>query len=184
MKPRTHLYIDIFGLAEGQHKFSLEAGDELFEQFPNDVVQHGQLQVAVMLDKSATLIRLFVHVTGKVTLTCDRSLRPFDRNVEVKEVLTYKFGEDEGELTDEIIIISPGTQRLMLEQPIYDFVMLSLPVKKIHPDLRNEPLQETADGQALLIASTQTDEDEQEGGEEKAVDPRFDILKKLKDNLN
>jgi uncharacterized metal-binding protein YceD (DUF177 family) len=59
---------------------------------------------------------------------------------------------------------------------MYEFIVLSIPIKKLHPDLRNEDEDES---DVKIVYSTST-ENEQEEKKEEDIDPRWEKLKKLK----
>lgn len=182
MKPKTSLYIDIVNLKDGKHNYRFQAGNDLFEVFENQIVKEGNLDVAVVLDKGGHMMTLNFQITGVVKLTCDRSLNTFDEPVNISKKVIYKFAEKDEELSDEIITIGHNTNRLMLEQVVFDFVVLSLPLKKIHPDLRDSELPTSADGQYFVVYQSK-DEEASEDEDEK-IDPRWEALKNLKNNQN
>ena len=53
-----------------------------------------------------------------------------------------KFGDEEGELSDEMEIISSNTQRINVARYIYELVNVSIPMKKLHPRYANESAED------------------------------------------
>lgn len=181
MKELSKYNIDIYGLEDKQYAYEMESGDAFFQELEQDLIEYGHFKTRIVLNKSATMIQLNFHTVGSVTLTCDRSLEPFEEPIDSNERIILKFGDHNEELTDEIEIIDRNTARINVARYLFDFVALSLPFKKIHPDLRGEeeeidPLDE-ADG--ILVYSSE-DAGSEESEEEEKIDPRWEALKKLK----
>ncbi|MEX0883886.1 MAG: DUF177 domain-containing protein, partial [Cyclobacteriaceae bacterium] len=132
--------IDIIRLKEGEHHFSFEIGKEFLDHFEkiHEEVSQSDLKVNVRLDKRANLIEVNFEIIGTVELTCDRSLELFDYPLETEQKIIYKYGLEEKEISDEIILITQDTQSINLAQLIYEFILLSIPAKKIHPDYLEE----------------------------------------------
>jgi len=54
--------------------------------------------------------------------------------------LHVKFGEIYSDESDEILILPYGTHQIDISQYIYEMVILSVPLKKIHPGIKNGSL--------------------------------------------
>ncbi|MCE6990538.1 DUF177 domain-containing protein [Dyadobacter sp. CY323] len=183
MKELSKYNIDIYGLEDKQYDYEMESGDAFFEELEQDLIQNGHFKTHVQLNKSATMIQLNFHTVGAVTLTCDRSLEPFEEPIDSNDRIILKFGDHNEELTDEIEIINRNTPRINVARYIFDFIALSLPFKKIHPDLRTEDdeLESAEDEEeAILVYSSEVSDDPESDEEEEKVDPRWEALKKLK----
>lgn len=166
--------IDIYKLANRVYQYQYTIGEEFFALFEHSTVDRGRLSVEVTLDKQETLITARFAIDGSVALQCDRSLEEFDHPLHVRETLLYQYGEEEEELTDEIMIITPHTQQINVAQPIYEFVALAVPMKRLHPRYAEEDDPFT---EGEIVFSSQPGEDKEE---KSASDPRWDALKKLK----
>jgi uncharacterized metal-binding protein YceD (DUF177 family) len=180
VKELSKYNIDIYGLDDKQYDYDMESGDAFFEELDQDLIERGSFKTHVVLNKSATMLQLNFHTEGSVELICDRSLEPFEEPVLSDERLILKFGDHNEELTDEIEIISRNTNRINLARYVFEFIALSLPVKKIHPDLRDDE-QDLSDDDAegILVYSSATSGKDSEEEDEK-TDPRWEALKKLK----
>lgn len=173
MKGLKQFAIDIIGLKIGQHEFEYSIDDAFFQNFELSPVTEGQLAVKVVLDKSERMLNLELSLEGNVTLTCDRSLDEFQHPINESHELVFKFGEEEKELGDDIYMIHWDTQQLNVAQFIYEFVVLAIPLKKLHPRyLEDEDFEDE------LIYTAEADIEEPE--EEQKVDPRWEALKQLK----
>ncbi|WP_337043955.1 YceD family protein [Emticicia sp. 17c] len=170
--------IHIQGLENKRYTYEFEGGDEFFEFFEQDIITKGHFKATVILDKNSTLMQLWFDIEGVVELTCDRCLEPFEEPVHVKEKYIYKFGDRHEELSDEIEMIPLNTATVNIAQHIYDFIGVSLPMKKLHPKFRNE----ADDEEDEFIYSTDKEEAEQE--EEEVIDPRWAALLSLKNQKN
>jgi len=181
VKELSKYNIDIYGLEDKQYDYEMESGDAFFEELEQDLIEHGHFKTNIVLNKSATMIQLHFHTVGSVTLVCDRSLEPFEHAIDSNDRIILKLGDHNEELTEEIEIINRNTSRINVARYLFDFVALSLPVKKIHPSLRTDEdeidfLDEDEDG---IIVYSSEDQAEKEDQEEK-IDPRWEALKKLK----
>ena len=184
-KVRRLYDIDIFKLESGEHHFEMEINDAFFTLFNYGLLEKGQARVDIQLQKTESMMTLDFVLKGGVELVCDRSLEPFEYPVELKERLIVKFGEEELELDDDILIITQNTQKINLAQFIYEIIGISLPMKKIHPDYLEEEEEDEFDdlSEGKLVYSSEADEqEEKESKEDESVDPRWNVLKNLKNN--
>jgi uncharacterized protein len=181
--------IDIIKLKEGEHDFTFKVDNEFFEHFQaEDFLKEGNLSIKVKLVKLTNLLEVNFEIDGEVVLICDRSLEEFDYPLETSEMVIYKYGSEEREISEDVFMILPDTASINVAQLIYEFILLAIPVKKIHPDYLDEMDEEDFEGDGSLIyvseavSSVNDDEDDiqEENKEPKTVDPRWEILKKLK----
>jgi uncharacterized metal-binding protein YceD (DUF177 family) len=186
VKELSKYNIDIYGLEDKQYDYDMESGDAFFEELEQDLIEHGHFKTHVVLTKSATMIQLHFHTEGSVELLCDRTLEPFEEPVDSSERIILKFGDRNEELTDEIEIINRNTNRINVAKYIFEFIALSLPVKKLHPSLREEEYDdedlEDDDEVILIYSSEDQEESEEDSDSEEKIDPRWEALKKLKGN--
>lgn len=175
MKRTPHVKVEIAGLKPAHYDFSFEIDDKFFGLFPGSFIEHGHLKVNIQLDFGNSLVRCLVDVAGKVELTCDRSLDTFWEDLSFSEPIIFKFGEEAKELSDEIEIISWKETHLDFSQFIYDFIALSIPIKKLHPKFRTSEEDSSIDD--ILLYSSSTDEVIEEKPIE--VDSRWEKLLNL-----
>lgn len=163
--------IDIFRLSNSTHDYQFDIGNSFFEAHEGSTLQEGNGQVALELDKNDNFIKATFNFDVTVKLICDRSLDVFDFKIRDREEMIFKFGEEEQELDDNIIVIKRDRQRINFAQYIYELMSVAIPMKKLHPRFDNES---TAD--ELIYTSKADDQDDQQ----EEVDPRWKMLKKLK----
>ncbi len=85
-----------------------------------------------------------------------------------------KFGEEYDDSNEEVITIPTGDSSFNISQIIYEAVVLSIPMKKISPNVNEEDEYH----KILEKFSPKSKEIEEET---ETVDPRWEVLKKLKD---
>jgi uncharacterized protein len=165
------------GLSEGKHQFDFEVDDRFFAEFETSEVEKGNLKIGVQLEKRSTYLRLTFSISGVVSLICDRCLENFDYPVESTRALLVKFSEKQVEDEAELIYLHPTDFQVEIAQYIYEFVILSLPIRRVHPD--------GEDGTSLCdpVMLKKLEELRFHGNTLKeADDPRWKELKKFSDN--
>ncbi|RZS96876.1 YceD family protein [Cecembia calidifontis] len=188
MKFLRNYNIDIIKLKDGRHTFQFEVGDDFFKFFEaEDWINGSKVTVIVTLNKTASVIEAEFKFSGTVRLTCDRSLEEFDHPLDFTEKVIYKYGPIEQEISEDVFMITRDTPSINIAQLVYEFILLAIPAKKIHPDYAEEMDDEGFEDEGSLVylsEELESDEiEELEDGEEnpeKPVDPRWEILNKLK----
>jgi uncharacterized metal-binding protein YceD (DUF177 family) len=164
--------VNIIGLAKKQHSFEFKLDEAFFNQYGSQTVAKGDFDAIVVLDKRETFIEAKFEIKGKAELICDRSLEPFDEHMHLHRTVRFKYGQEPGEVTDEIVVIKQEQESLDIGQFMYEFVVLNVPIKKIHPKFQNE-VDEEDDDEGKMVYQTKV-------AEEETIDPRWEKLKKLK----
>lgn len=168
--------IDIAQLDFGHHQFIKQAGSKFFENFDSVSPVSGSFTATVDLDKSETLLKWDIVIEGNLELVCDRSLDSFDLPFETEDTLIMKLGDHDEDLGDGVKLIHRNTQQIDLEQDLYELVLLSVPMKKLHPRYKDENI----DGEGLLVYSTETKDKVKKVEVKPEEDPRWAALKNLK----
>ena len=163
--------IPLIGLKEGRYTLDFKIGNEFFELFEESEVKEGSLIANVKMDKRSTHLDLLIEVSGSVRVSCDRCLEVFSQPISSENRLLVKFGKNMEDIDPDILSLPVDANELDLKQQIYEFVMLALPIKRVHPVDKNgksscDPLMRKK-LEELIIE------------EEKDNDPRWDELKKL-----
>ncbi len=166
--------VNIIGLSQNAHEFEFEFGDEFFQHYGRNLLESGHFSAHVTLNKSETMIEGRFHIEGNAHLICDRSLDPFDYPMHISRMILFKYGQEEKELSDEIVLISRDRASLDIGQYLYEFIGIAIPMKRLHPRFQNDELEES---EITLVYSSPIDQNEKE---EDAIDPRWEKLKKLK----
>ena len=165
--------IQFRGLKEGFHLFHFELDNRFFEFFANQDVKEGNLRVHVNLEKKSTLLELDVSITGTLHVLCDRCLEYFDFPVNFKGELFVKFSQEQNDQGDpDVLYLDPNDYQVDLAQYFYESVILSLPYRKVHPDIKkNIP---SCNPEMLSKLNKMLVK------EKKETDPRWDKLKELR----
>jgi uncharacterized protein len=161
--------IDIVGLANKVHDFDFQINQLFFDHYGKELIEKGDLKAKVQLDKRETMIEARFNINGSIHLICDRSLDPYEQVLNIDKMVVFKYGHQEVELSDEIVLITRETPQIDLGQFIYEFIALEVPMKKLHPRFQNENTEDE------FIYRSET-----EDKSENTTDPRWDALKKLK----
>lgn len=144
----ANFLIPLNGLVTGETQFFWLADKKFFEDFDNSEILDAKLEIDVIVEKSGTYIGVDCMVDGELTVECDRCLEPLTMPIEVDILLSVKYGLDEfieeakdSEDTDdredeerEVIYLEQDEAELDMSQIIYDYVYLSLPIQRIHPE--------------------------------------------------
>lgn len=176
--------ISVYNLSNKEHSYGFDVKDAFFERFENSLVEKGDLKIDLTLQKTEAMMTLWFHIEGTIQLICDRSLQDFDYPVNMDERLIFKYGDEYLELSDDMFQIPAGTQLLDLSHHIYEYLMLAVPMKKIHPDLMEDEDDEDEDEEFYLVYADEEEPDDNpddDSSEEPSTDPRWDMLKKLKE---
>ncbi|MGC4022456.1 MAG: DUF177 domain-containing protein [Cyclobacteriaceae bacterium] len=160
--------VNILGLSKNLHPFDFQLDGEFFKKYGQELVNDGKFVAHVTLDKRETFIEADFKIVGNAKLTCDRSLEEFDFPISIHRKVVFKFGEEAREISEDIYVIPSTQDKLELGQLMYEFISLQIPMKRLHPRFAGE---ESVDG--LVYSSSKKEE-------EKPMDPRWEVLKKLK----
>ena len=166
------LHVNIIGLSLKAHQFDFRLDDAFFKEYGADQVTGGELVVSVVLDKKETFIEAEFRIKGHIGLVCDRSLELFDLPLDLNKRVVFKYGEEETELSDDIIVIRHDRAFLDVGQYFYEFIVLEIPMKKLHPKFWDAEDHDDNPGKMIYTS------DPDSGGD--LIDPRWEQLKKLK----
>lgn len=185
--PLNAFNIDIFKLSVGKHDYHFDVDSKFFAQFDYSLVDKGSLSIDAVLDKSETFFEIYFDIQGTIELTCDRSLEKFDYPVSIREKIIYKYGDFEKEIDDNLVMILHDTQRINIAQYIYELIMVTVPMKKLHPKFVEEEAGEEDEYEILVYSDQEEETPEQESEtseEEEPIDPRWNALKDLLNKNN
>lgn len=174
MKGLREFQIDIFGLANKQHEFRFEINDKLFATHEQSLIEKAKGYCHLVLQKTETMLTLDFQIDVEVELTCDRSLEVFMHPVSLQERLLIKYGDENQSLDEEVEVIRNDTSSINIGGWIYEYITVAIPMKKLHPRYQDEADENE---ESELIYSTPLEEPTDE-----VADPRWEMLKKLKDS--
>ena len=157
------------GLKEGHHTIDFEIGKEFFEQFEESEVKEGSLFANIEMDRRSSHLDLVLRISGRVKVCCDRCLEMFFQPVNCENRLLVKFGRKIEDIDPDIISVPADEHELDLQQHLYEFIHLALPIKRVHPE--DNSGNSSCDPEMLKKLEELIVEEEN--------DPRWDELKKL-----
>lgn len=126
--------IPIAGLKLGMHSYSYSIDQSFFGCFENSIIQNGNVEVTLELEKRTSLMELIFNIEGKVEVECDRCLEWMEVNISSEEVVMLKFGEKESDEVD-VVYILPDTQTFSVANLIYEFIHLAVPISNSHENI-------------------------------------------------
>ena len=165
--------INLVSLKDGLHPYKFEVKDAFFSNFEDSLISKADIIVTLNLTKQINLLIAEFRIEGTTKLICDRSLEEFDYPFNHTYKVHFKYAEEFEEISDEIIHIPFGLPQLDLSQYIYEFIGLSVPMRKIHPKFADED----STSESEVIYSSDVDETEEDI---ENMDPRWASLKNLK----
>ncbi len=166
--------IPISGLKEGQHYFDFKIDKAFFEQFEESEVKEGELTAVIEADKRSSHVDLIIRINGAVSISCDRCLGIFSQPVDCINRLLVKFGKTHDDDDPDMITMPADEHDLDMKQYFYEYILLALPIKRMHPD--DSSGNSTCDPDMLQKLKEHIISEENEN------DPRWDKLKKLMNN--
>jgi uncharacterized metal-binding protein YceD (DUF177 family) len=134
----------------------------------------GDIQLDVRFERRQGAIMVAFRTRMVVVLTCDRSLDPFDFDIDCNYSVLFKqtdvVEEDDEKMAMRLLDLSGN--KLSITQELRDSILLEIPIKKLHPRFYDEH------GEPLPFEAHYGESDETE------EDPRWDALKNLRDKIN
>ena len=159
------------GLKNGKHEFRFEIDKAFFQLYDTEQeFTEPKIVGDVLMDKHTTFLEFWIKTSGTVSLICDISNENFEYPIENEIKVLVKFGEEYDDSDEDVITIPSSDHAFNVAQLIYEDVMLSIPMKKVSPNLSDEDLE--------ILEKFEAPEPKTE---EQESDPRWDALKKLKD---
>lgn len=169
MRDKTFV-VQISKLGLGLNHLNYKIDDAFFNLFPFSTIKQADLQVDLAFQKQDQLHVLDFHLSGWVGADCDICLESIHVPVDSHHGLLVKQTDDKKDegSDDDLIIMGTKENDLDLTSQLYDYVYISLPIRKTC---------ELAGKQCnpAMESIIQGKEQEQE------TDERWALLKKLKD---
>lgn len=138
MKHNREFEIAWQGLKPGPHTFEYDLDDRFMEgRGAEESFKNWKAKVTLKFDKHENFFMLHFDIDGKVTVPCDRCGDDFEMRLWDEFDLVVKLtGEDSHDLPDEddVAFIPRSETVLDVSNWLYEFVMLSIPLQRIHPE--------------------------------------------------
>ena len=171
METLTEYVLPFVGLKDGKHTFEFDIDTTFFNAFEFNEFDQPAVKVKLLFDKKPGLMNLSFTAHGSLGLTCDVSNEIFPYQINTSLDWIVKFGDEYDDDNDEFLILPHGSYQVNVAQPIYEMIVLAVPVKKVHPGVVDGTLDS-----ALLkkLEELQPKEEKLDNN-----DPRWDKLKDL-----
>jgi uncharacterized metal-binding protein YceD (DUF177 family) len=179
MKPLKEYIIPFVGLKIGNHHFDYQINDKFFSFFEYDEFAQVNVQVDLDFDKKSTFFELNFNVSGSVEVCCDITNEPYRQELKDTFKLVVNFGDELNDEDDEILILPHGDYEIDISHYIYEFIILSVPIKRVHPGVEDGTLKsEILDKLEELSPKGESTKGLNEV-KDKETDPIWDKLKNL-----
>jgi uncharacterized metal-binding protein YceD (DUF177 family) len=175
MKKTNEYLIPFIGLKIGKHQFDYQINKKFFDEFDFDEFESCDIKVNVAFEKKATMLELNFKHKGTVNVTCDVSGEQFDLPIKSKIRLVVQFGDVFNNDNEELLILPLGEHQLDIKQYIYEMIALSIPLKRVHPGVKDGTLK----SEALDKLKSSLVTEKKAVIKQADIDPRWDKLKQL-----
>lgn len=155
------LSVRITSLKEGLHHVALHPEATVLDLDPS--VFH-DIHIDARLDRRSDRILVMLAAEAVATLTCDRTLKPFEQPLEGTYDLLFAPPEiAEGD--EDVRVLLPSDQEIDLTDAARDTLLLALPARCVAPGAEEEDIPVAFGAPS---------------GEDAAIDPRWEALRKLR----
>nr|WP_315189839.1 DUF177 domain-containing protein [uncultured Flavobacterium sp.] len=176
MNKTKEYLIPFIGLKLGKHHFEYQINNKFFEIFDYNEFQNSDIKVNLVLEKKSTMLELAFKHKGTVNVPCDLTSEDFDLPIKSKMNLIVRFGEAFNNDNEELLILPHGEFEIDIAQYIYEMIVLSVPLRRVHPGIKDGSLKTEA---LTKLKELAVKEKKEEKKEEENIDPRWDKLKQL-----
>ena len=142
-------------LKEGFHDFKYQLTDEFFALIEQDLIQKGEVSVLLNLERFERHMSCTFTLSGWVKKNCDVCLSNLRYPVECTHNLHVKITDKQIEEEPDLISIDSNAYELDLTNHLFDYVVLSLPMKLECKDAIN---REECDEKVLEMLANSKDE--------------------------
>lgn len=153
-----------------QFEYQIE-NSSFFKHFENNSFDACNVNVKLDFLKKETFFLLTFYIDGYVQVVCDRCGDLYNQEIFGDYEVAVKFGneEDNIEEDEDVVYISKNDDFVDVSKLIYEFILLSIPLRCVHPnDGNGESLCNKEVLEKLIIKK------------DESVDPRWAALEKLK----
>ena len=178
MSKTKEYVIPFVGLKLGKHKFEYQINNAFFEIFDYNEFQNSDIKVNVVLDKKSNLLEISFKHQGTINVPCDLTSEDFDLPIKGKIKLIVRFGDSYNNDNEELLILPFGEFEIDIAQYIYEMIVLSIPLRRVHPGIKDGSLNTEALTKLKELTIKEQKKEKEEEKEEN-IDPRWDKLKQL-----
>ena len=172
MNSLSNYKITFSGLKEGNHNFNFEVNNQFFSLFQYTEFNNCKISADINFIKKSNLLEIEINSKGIINLNCHVSDESFDYDHSAYYKFVVKFGNSFNDEDPEMLVVPFGTYEINLSQQLYEMIVLSLPLKVVHPGINDGTLKSKTLDRLKEFQSGKINS--------KNCDPRWDKLKDLK----
>lgn len=127
--------IRLAGMRDGIHHYEWLLAGEALTRDGNELID-GSVNIKATVEKRNTVLQLNLDLKGQVSVQCDRCLDSLTMDVNSTQRLLVLIGpEAYGDDEDaDVMVLDAQEQEIDLSDALYDYVVLSLPMRRVHPE--------------------------------------------------
>lgn len=176
MKQLNEFLIPFIGLKLGKHPFEYQINNTFFDAFDYSDFENSNIKVNAVLEKKANFMELLLKHRGTIFVPCDTTGEMFDMPIKGKINIVVQFGDEFNNDNEELLILPHGEYQMDISQFIYEMIVLSIPLRRVHPGVKDGTLDSVVLNKLneLKVKKVKEKKDIAE-----VTDPRWDKLKQL-----
>ena len=125
-----------------------------------------------MVHDDSNLLEFNFYSKGEINLNCHVSNEPFDYSQEHNMKLVVKFSSELSDDNEELLVLPVGQTQINIGKYLFEMIVLSLPIKIIHPGVKDGSLETETLKKLREYESNVLEKNDKS-------DPRWDKLKDL-----
>lgn len=129
----TKFTLPLKSLPKGTHHFEFDLDKKFFEDMESSDIRDAALKCDVEVKYNGDIYDVSFHITGDVTILCDRCLDEMPWPIDAAYHIEVRYGDTFADDSDELIEIPSNMNELNVAYMIYDTVSLAVPIKHVHP---------------------------------------------------
>lgn len=138
MENLKHFSLPLSGMKNGIHVVTFQINDSFFKEFENSLIEKGQFEARIEVEKSNNLIILHSEIKGFMETNCDRCLSDIKLPVAASNSIHVKNG-DPSESDDEVMYVREDVTSLNVASLIYESLHVAIPLIKVY-DCQSEEI--------------------------------------------
>lgn len=120
-------------LGEGHHEYEMKVDGGFFISRGNEEVKDADVTAYVDIDVCHDAYKIGITCQGWIDIPCDRCLDPMRHEVDDDYDVTVRYGNEYDE-NEDTIILPEDEVKFDLSPLIADTILLSIPLRHVHPD--------------------------------------------------
>tara|TARA_B100001778_G_scaffold332650_1_gene339412 strand:- start:412 stop:936 length:525 start_codon:yes stop_codon:yes gene_type:complete len=141
MSGSSPFVINFAGLKQGFHNFNFNIDKKFFEGYDYFDFEGVELITKVSFEKQERILNILFNISGNVKVCCDVSMELFKMPVKSNFNLTVKFGKIYNNENDDLLFLPYGAHQIDISKYIFEMAILSIPIKKVHPGIKDGSLK-------------------------------------------